>query len=180
MPTLGFAQKKKTLKTIFYNLSIDLPGKELIEQINNNSLFADLKVETTPGSNFGFNYSGKIDIKDFPSTLPRPEMAILKLTGNLGYMVETKKDYQSSDIIVEYLFANEESGESYFSQTWDKIKTLSKDTSDAQFGFKDEEDFSYGKSIKLTKRKMLPELYLLKREYGEKVYVSIIYRREGY
>lgn len=181
LPSLAFAQKKKEIiKTLFYNLSIDFPGQNLIQQLNNNRSFTKLSRLDSPSTAFGFNYIGYIHLKDFSSTLPKPERGIIKLTGSLGYMVDSKKDYESSDLTIEYLFTNEELAEAYFSYVWDKIKSLSKDTSDAQFGFRDEEDFSYGKSIKLTKRKILPEIYLLKREFGDKLYVSLIYRREGY
>jgi hypothetical protein len=181
LPSAGFAQKKKeVIKTLFYNLPIDLTGQNLVQELNNNPTFTKLKSIDSSSTAFGYNYLGSINLKDFPSSLKKPESATLKLTGSLGYMVDSKKDYESSDLTVEYLFTSEELAETYFTYAWDKLKSLAKDTSDAQFGLRDEEDFSYGKSIKLIKRKMLPEIYVLKREFGNKMYVSIIYRREGY
>jgi hypothetical protein len=183
LPYFAHAQKKKeVIKSLFYNLPIDLRGEELIKKIKENPFFNTFISSRPPelSANLGPIYYGKIDLENYPADLPKPESATLQVNGNQGYIVETEKDFYTSDLKIEYLFTNEELAETYFSYAWDKIKSLSKDTSDAQFGFRDEEDYSYGKSIKLLKRKILPEIYILKRESGNKVYVSLIYRREGY
>lgn len=169
-----------TLKESFYNLPINSSRSKIKGQIISDMRFVDSEKLDT--SFLGFNnnsYLGRITKCDVPAAF-KIDSASIELTWGYGMGKPYTKGYSLTIIRLSYFVSDSITSATLANMFWDRHKSISSDTFEVTVGRKQDNNFSYGKKIKINRRKYLPTFSVLQQKYADKIFaVRLEYERFG-
>lgn len=179
VPLCGITQKIVSLEESFYNLPINSSRKIIRSQLITDPRFKESgKLDT---SFLGFNnysFLGNIVQINLPSTF-KVDSATIELTWGYGMLTKSKsKGRHLTFIKLEYFVPDSLSSSNLANLLWDRHKKITSDTFDVTVGRKEDNNYSYGKRLKISRRKYLPIFSVLQQKYSDGVFaIRIEYER---
>lgn len=174
LPLVGLGQSQADLITTFYDLPLNHSRLKIKKQIISDHRFSAIAKDSSFNNSDGNLYSGNIIQHNLPSGF-QIDSANIILTR--GYQDKNKK---LTIIRLYYYVPNQTTSDSLMTWLWNKVKTISYDTSRANISNNDTHFSEQEIRIKMKRRKYLPQVGIVQQVYSQKTFiVSIEYERSG-
>ena len=173
------SQTNKILRKEFYGLNINTSCKKIINKLKKDDRFTPSGFKYNRHTFFYNSYQTRIRDQYLPSSPIRPDSAEITLSYSSNGLD------MITNIKTIYYFHKKSEEEDFLQSIWNRIKHIPDETADADLGdvtvgYKNRNDFQYGKSIYFHKGAG-PRVHLLQNDRSDSLFViSLEYERKGY
>jgi hypothetical protein len=180
-PFLSLGQSTKNIEATFYGLPINASRNKLKTQLILDSRFSEKpNSDTSLFLGYHNSYWRNLVQHNLPTAF-KIDSATIELTWGYGmFTKQRKKGHDLTFIKLKYFVSEIAISNELAKYFWNRHKNISSDTFDITVGRKEDNNFSYGKQVKIKRKKYLPTLSILQQEYNNKVFVVLVeYERLG-